>query len=161
MMWVIRAGQSACYYDIYLENSKVYIPWDGYKMDLSKVKSRSDFRIIVEKEKETDNRTSVSNWAGQLYTFTKEIKIGDYILIPSKGSHSYCLAMTTGDYCFDLNEKKGLYHSRKIKIIYKGIPREIFSQSVIYSLGAFRTIFKANHEEEIMSTINSWKEGRK
>ncbi len=52
MMWVIRAGQNALYYDKFIQNSKVYIPWDGYKLDLSEIKSRSDFRTVVEKEKE-------------------------------------------------------------------------------------------------------------
>lgn len=159
MMWVIRAGQNALYYDKYIQNSKVYIPWDGYKLDLSEIKSRSDFRTVVEKEKGTDNRTSVSNWAGQLYTFTQEIDEGDLVLIPSKGSHTYCLAKIVGNYRFDKNEKDKLYHCRNIEILERDIPRDIFSQSVIYSLGAFRTIFKAKHEDEIMKTLNKWKVG--
>lgn len=161
MMWVIRAGQNALHYDKYIQNSKVYIPWDGYKMDLSKIKTRSGFRFVVEKEKGTDNRTSVSNWAGQLYTFTQEIRRGDYVLIPSKGSHTYCLARITGDYCFDKSEKDKLYHSRNIEIVEIDVPKDIFSQTVIYSLGAFRTIFKVNHEDEILKTIKSWKEKRR
>lgn len=161
MMWVIRAGQHSLHYDKYIEDSKVYIPWEGYKIDLSEIKTRSDFRTVVEKEKGTDNRTSVSNWAGQLYTFTQEIERGDYVLIPSKGSHTYCLVRITGDYRFDINEKDKLYHSRDIEIVDIDIPRDIFSQSVIYSLGAFRTIFKAKHEDEIMKTINKWKEERR
>lgn len=161
MMWVIRAGQNALYYDKYIQSSKVYIPWDGYKLDLSEFKSRSDFKTVVEKEKGADNRTSVSNWAGQLYTFTQEIENGDLVLIPSKGSHTYCLAKITGDYCFYENEKDKLYHCREIEILQKDIPRNLFSQSVIYSLGAFRTIFKAKHEDEIMKTIDRWKEGHR
>lgn len=161
MMWVIRAGQDSLYYDKYLETSKVYIPWDGYKLNLSAIETRTDFRTVVEKEKKTDNRYSVSNWAGQLYSFTKEMEKGDEVLIPSQGSHTYCLAKIAGDYCFDVNDKNKLYHSRSIEVIEKDIPREIFSQSVIYSLGAFRTIFKAKHEDEIMEMINKWREARK
>lgn len=67
MMWVIRAGQNSGFYDKYLRTSRVYIPWDGYKFDLSSIKERADFRAVVEKEKKMDNRTSVSNWAGQLF----------------------------------------------------------------------------------------------
>lgn len=97
MMWVVRAGQNALHYDKYIQNSKVYIPWDGYKMDFSGIMTRADFRTVVEKEKDADNRTSVSNWAGQLYTFTREIQVGDTVLIPSKGSHTYCLAKIMGN----------------------------------------------------------------
>ena len=159
MMWVIRAGQNALYYDKYIQNSKVYIPWDGYKIDLSGIKTRADFRTVVESEKGTNNRTSISNWAGQLYAFTQEIENGDLILIPSKGSHTFCLAIIKGNYHFDENERDKLYHCRDIEILKTDIPKSVFSQSVIYSLGAFRTIFKAKHEDEIMKTINEWKEG--
>ena len=161
MMWVIRAGQNSGFYDKYLKESRVYIPWDGYRFDLSSVKERADFRAVVEKEKKTDNRTSVSNWAGQLYTFTSEMQVGDYVLIPSRGSRSYCLAKIAGEYRFDESEPDKLYHSRPIEILLKDIPRDIFSQSVIYSLGAFRTIFKAKHEDEIMNTINKKKEAHR
>ena len=161
MMWVIRAGQNSGFYDKYLRTSRVYIPWDGYKFDLSSIKERADFRAVVEKEKKMDNRTSVSNWAGQLFTFTQEIQTGDYVLIPSKGSRNYCLAKITGAYSFDEKEPDKLYHSRPIDILLKDIPRDIFSQSVIYSLGAFRTIFRAKHEDEIMNTIKKWKEAHR
>lgn len=160
MMWVIRAGQNSLYYNKYIDPSKVYIPWDGYRTNLSSIESRTNFRNFVEMEKGIDNRTSVSNWAGQLYSFTQEIKIGDYALIPSKGGHTHCLAQI-GEYCFDRNEKDKLYHSRDIKINEINIPKEIFSQSIIYSLGAFRTIFKAKHEAEIIKVIDKWKEGQK
>ena len=152
MMWVIRAGQDSLHYDKYLETSKVYIPWDGYKLNLSNIKTRADFRAVVEKEKVTDNRTSVSNWAGQLYSFTQEMEQGDNVLIPSKGSHSYCHAKIVGDYCFDPNDENKLYHSRSIEIIEKDIPKVIFAQSIIYSLGAFRTLFKVTNYKQ--SSIN-------
>ncbi len=161
MMWVIRAGQNSGFYDKYLKDSRVYIPWDGYRFDLSEIEDRASFRAVVEKEKKTENRTSVSNWAGQLFTFTKEISTGDYVLIPSKGSRSYCLAKIAGDYSFDEKDSDKLYHSRPIEILMTDIPRDIFSQSIIYSLGAFRTIFKAKHEDEIMNMIRKWKEARR
>lgn len=160
-MWIIRAGQHSLYYEKDMMDSKVYLPWHGYCLDLSKARSRTEFRDIVKQEKKIDNRTTVSNWAGQLYSFTQEIKLGDYVLIPSRGSHTYCLAIITGEYCFDKDEKDKLYHSRDIEIIENDIPKDIFSQSVIYSLGAFRTLFKAKHEEEIMCTIEKWKEERR
>ena len=159
MMWVIRAGQKSIYYDKYLKESKVYIPWDGYRMNLGSIMKREDYRSIVEKEKGVNNRTSVSNWAGQLYSFAKEMKKGDYVLIPSKGSRLYCLATIVGDYCFDKDEKDKLYHSHDIKVLENDVPREVFSQAIVYSLGTFRTIFKVKQEEEIMQAISKWKEG--
>ena len=158
MMWVIRAGKDSLFYEKYLDNGKVYIPWDGYQLDLSKFTIKPEYRKIVEKEKRTTNRTTVSNWAGQLFIFVHEIKIGDIILIPSKRSRSYCVGKITGGYVYDEYEPDSLYHAREFKLLLKEIPRELFSQEVIYSLGAFRTIFKATHEDEILRTIKKWKE---
>lgn len=158
MMWVMRAGQNSIYFDKFLSESKVFLPWTGFKEDLSCFSCRPEFRSLVEKEKGDVHRTSVSNWAGQLYSFTVDAKKDDWVLIPSKGSHTYCLSKITGDYAFDENEPSELYHSRGIKVILKDIPKSIFSQEIIYSLGAFRTIFKARHEEEIIRTIKKWKD---
>lgn len=159
-MWVIRAGQNSLHYDKYITSSKVFIPWDGYKLDLSTIESLTDFRDVVKREKCTDKRTSVSNWAIQLFTFTHEIHIGDYVLIPSRGSRTYCLAKITSGYCFNPDEKDSLYHCRDIEIEVNDIPRGIFSQTVIHSLGAFRTIFKTKYEDEILKTIDEWKEAQ-
>ena len=158
MMWVVRAGQNSVYYEKFLDNSKVYIPWDGYRLNLSNLTARPEYRIVVEEEKGPVSRTSVSNWAGQLFTFVHEFKVGDTILIPSKGSRAYCIGKISGDYEYNESEPDGLFHSRKIKLLMKGIPRDIFSQEIIYSLGAYRTIFKAKHEEEIIRIIKKWKE---
>lgn len=156
-MWVIRAGQGAIFYEKYIKNQRVYIPWNGYHFDLSDLKTKANFRATVEKEKEVHTRTTISNWYGQLYSFVEEMEISDYVLIPSKGSHTYVLSKISGPYEYLPNEPDRLYHSRAIKIICCEIPRDIFSQSVIYSLGAFRTLFKARCEAEVLAAIEAWK----
>ena len=156
-MWVIRAGQDALYYKKYIEAKRVYIPWDGYHLDLSGIRTREAYRSLVEREKQADSRTSVSNWAGQLFSFVEEMKVGDFVLIPTKGSHTYALGKITSDYEYQDDESDCLYHSRNIEILDEDIPRSIFSQSIIYSLGAFRTLFKAKSESDILSTIDKWK----
>jgi len=75
------------------------------------------------------------------------MRIGDSVLIPSEFSRSYCLAAINGEYVFDENENEKLYHSRSITIIEQNIPRDIFEQSIIYSLGAYRTIFHVKYEK--------------
>lgn len=151
MLWVCRAGQKGCYFTKYIEERRIYLPWDGYRCDLSQYESLDDFRPIVVKEKQTDNRTSVSNWAGQLYAFVKQMQIGDYVMIPSASSRSYVFARIAGDY--EYQENDDLRHSRSIDIIKEDISREVFSQSIQYSLGAYRTVFQPRYEEEIVKTI--------
>ena len=161
MMWIMRAGQKAIFLDKFLSANKIYLPWDGYCTSLESIKEREAFRELVVKEKGVSQRTSISNWAGQLYSFVNEMNVGDYLLIPQAFSRGYILAKIKGEYHFDEHDADSLYHSREIDVLETDIPREIFSQSIQYSLGAFRTLFKVKAEDEVLQTINKWKEGVK
>jgi restriction system protein len=83
---------------------------------------------------------SVSTNAGQLYHFSKEIKIGDYVLFPSKIQHKIYIGEVTGAYHFDANDKQ---HPNKIPVKWIcSIPRTSFSQGALYESGSFLTVFK-------------------
>lgn len=158
MIWVCRAGMNSVYLDYFLSTERVYLSWDGFKTDLRQFKDREELKSLVRKEKGDVTRTSVSNWSGQLYTFCWDMKVGDKVLIPHRGSRQYTLAQIKGDYTFSKDNEKGLWHSRSILILENEIPRAIFSQSMQYSLGAYRTIFKVRDEEELIETISRYKD---
>jgi restriction system protein len=156
MMWLIRAGRNATYYDAILDSQKVYLPWEGYYFDFNALKTKEEYRLAVGTEKNTDNRTSVATWVGQILDFVQKMQIGDYVLIPSKGSHTYVLAVITGNYEYNADRCDCLQHSHTIKILIKDFPREKFSQQIQYSLGAFRTVFRVKYENEILQAIKTW-----
>jgi len=153
MIWVCRAGVNSVYLDKFIVESKVYLPWEGFNTDLRSYKSTDEYKTLIIEEKGEHPRTSLSNWAGQLFSLCHAMQKGDYVLIPHKGSRAYTFARITGDYNYCANAKDKLYHSRQIRILMSGIPREVFSQSLQYSLGAFRTIFKVRQEEELLATL--------
>ena len=153
-MWLIRAGKNAAYYDKILANNKVFLPWEGYHFNLSGLKEKRDYREAVMKEKQVDSDTAISTWAGQLYTFVNGIKVGETILIPSLRSQTFTLATINGDYEFNPDDVDGLYHAREIIILKTDIPRSVFPQHVLYSLGAYRTLFRLKDENEIMRCID-------
>ncbi|MDM8125709.1 restriction endonuclease [Mediterraneibacter glycyrrhizinilyticus] len=157
MLWVVRAGQKSKFITSIIENSEIYLPWEGYSFPLNTGKTADEYRKIVMKEKGTENRTSVSNWSGQINSFVNEIKIGDYVLIPMFKSREYVLATVSGEYTFNNRNENGLYHSRKISIIATKIPADIFTQPIRYSLGAFRTIFKVKQERDVLKSIDLWR----
>ena len=158
MMWVCRTGVKSVFLNEFVQDKRIYIPWDGYNLDLSAYSDRDALKRVVIEEKGECQRTSISNWAGQLYSFVKEISVGDYVLIPHRSSKEYTLAVVSGQYEYNSADNRGLFHSRTIEIQEDRIPREIFSQSIQYSLGAFRTIFKVKQEEEVLIAINKWKD---
>ena len=157
----MQSGDEFCLFVHLLKNKKVYFPWDRFKVDLKQYTKREQFKNIVRSEKGDVARTSVSNWSGQLYTFSQEMQVGDYVLIPHKGSRLYTLGKVTGDYSFCDSDENGLWHSRDIEILVTDIPREVFSQSMRYSLGAYRTIFKVRDEEELLTTIIRYRKQKK
>lgn len=152
MIWILRPGQDARYLDKFLLDNRVYIPWDGYKVSLESCNEREDFRAIVTEEKGELNRTTLSNWSGQLYSFCKEMVVGDFVMIPHRHSHKYVLAEIVSGYGYDDTQEE-LRHYRDVRVVANDIPQDIFSQNVRYSLGAFRTLFKVKHIDEVVSAI--------
>lgn len=159
-MWVCRAGKKATFEKYVLTENRIFLPWEGFDTPSLPKLSLNDIRSLVGSTMKTENRTSISNWSGQLYSFVNEMKINDYVMIPSQHSIHYTLATITGEYEYNAVTASGLQHSHTIEILYKNIPRDIFSQSLIYSLGAFRTVFKIRQEDEALSTIKKWNNER-
>lgn len=157
MMWVCRAGQKSIYFDTFVSTKRIYLPWEGYNVDLTNYTDREQFRNLVKKEKGDVARTSISNWAGQLYSFCREMDINDYVLIPYLNSQKYMLSQIIGGYEFETDAHSNLCHSRSIRILVNSIPRSIFSQSLLYSLGAYRTVFKIKKEAELLSEIKKYR----
>lgn len=155
-VWVCRAGMGACYIDSYLLNERIYIPWDGYCLSLQSLTNIKDFRECVIREKGEQARTTIGNWAGQLRYFVCTMQIGDYVLIPEQNSKKYILARIKSNYQYDPNADVPLHHYRSVQILYRDIPREIFPRDVLYSLGAFRSIFKVRQAQSVLHAIKTW-----
>ena len=90
----------------------IAIPWDGYDFSLKEMKKRDELKEIVRKETGSDNATSVSTWAGQIYNFCVEMKKGDYVIIPSFRSRYYVIAKIIGEYKYSDWTDKDLYSFR-------------------------------------------------
>ena len=161
MIWVCRAGMNSIYLETFFQTYKVYLPWDGFKVDLKQFTNREQLKDLVRNEKGDVARTSIANWSSQLYTFSQEMQIGDYVLIPHKRSRYYTLGKVKSNYFFCDSDENGLWHSRDIEILITGIPRGVFSQSMRYSLGAYRTIFRVRDEKELLATVEKYRKQKK
>ena len=160
-MWVCRAGKNAEYLDIFIKSSKIFLVWDGFDVDLSEINEMDSFRNIVQKERGVDNRTSISNWAGQLRAFSKDMCVGDYVLIPDSCSQHFALVKIIGGYSYKAVKENGLVHSHDVEVLVTGIPKSEFSKEIQYGLRAYRTIYKVRNEEEILNIIDKWRQKEK
>ena len=156
IVWVCRAGKDAVHYNYCLDHSCVVLAWDGFIVDLSKYTNKNDFRNLVSNEMQTSNRTSISNWTGQLIAFSKDMQIGDYVLIPARNSSSFTITRIKSEYLYRPDNEKGLVHQRRADILLRDVPKTIFSQDIQYGLRAYRTVYRVKQEELILKTIADW-----
>ena len=152
MLWVLRPGKNAVYFEDFVKNNRAYICWEGYDKDLSRLSSHNDYTELAAIEPENTNTVAKRNRASQLEYFCKDMKTGDRILLPKGHSRSFALVEVVGPYEYQATE--GFFpHSRRIKILVPEISSAIFSQNERYSLGAFRTLFHAKDEELLIQKI--------
>lgn len=156
-MWVCRAGQEAEYIHLIEKTKMLFLPWENYNIDLTNCHELEQYKMIVSDETKIGNKTSVSNWAGQLYTFVKKIEVGDLVMVPHRLSQNFILIKIVGDYEYLSYGVKNLHHARKVEILANNIPKAIFDQNTQYSLRAYRTLFKVRDEDVILKAIRNWK----
>ncbi len=150
-MWVCRSGKNGEYYHYLKDEQYLYFPWEGYDFNLRGC-DKNYLRKQIELKNGKNNKTSLSNWMGQVVVFVDKIQLGDLVIIPSKKSHSFTLVRVVGDYEF-IDGNMSLFHRRKVEIIKENIPKDVFSSGSQYLLRAYRTIFRVRDENKIIQEI--------
>ena len=139
-LWLVRAGRYGEHLQRFLDNNRVFATWDELAHDLSTLTDRSALRTLLEITYPDASKGQISNYTGQLWAFTKKIKIGDWVIVPHKGKSSVNIAEVAGPYQYDENAEPPYYHYHDVKWIAHDIPRSNFDQDLLYSLGAIGTI---------------------
>jgi restriction system protein len=80
------------------------------------------------------------NHASQIWPFAHEMKIGDWVVLPSKLNATIHIGEITGDYVRVPAGVEPYYHSRTVKWLRQDVPKASFQQDLLYSMGAFMTI---------------------
>ena len=70
------------------------------------------------------------------------MKLGDIIIVPLKSQPAIQIGEIDGEYQFNADGPDPYYHWRSVKWIGEAIPRANFGQDLLYSFGAFMTIFR-------------------
>lgn len=155
MIWLCRSGRNSVYLQYFLDEEKLFLPWEGFRIDLSSFNSNEDLKCFISKERSDASKTAIATWAGQIRAFVHGMQLDDLVLIPHQGSKLYTLAKIIGDYHFADDNPHQLWHSRKICVLNEPIPRSLFSQSLQYSMGAYRTVFRIKDEAGVLATIKA------
>lgn len=160
-IWLVRAGSNGEREDLVLDGDAVVIGWDEMP-DLSTIEEWDELKRKLREVYSGKKEGTISNWAGQLWAFSKSIKKDDLIVLPLKRQSGIAIGRASGSYQYDAGAPEGAKHQMKVKWIHKELARERFSQDLLYSFGAFMTVcrIQRNNAEERISSIVEGREIR-
>lgn len=85
--------------------------------------------------------TTLANWTGQLWRFTDQIAVGDYVVMPlhTKPGH-VAIGRVTGEYEYRETEPVEFRHIRTVQWSRNDIPRETFRPDLRASITSLLTV---------------------
>lgn len=160
-IWLIRAGSHGEYEQKFIQESRVYVTWDGLDVDLAKLKQRADLTAAMTERYPDTKPKAIMNWVSQVWPFAHEIKKGDLVVLPLKTQPAIYIGEVTGDYQASPEGPNPFFHWRPVKWIAEAVPRTNFGQDLLYTFGAFLTICRVqrNNAEQRIAAMraNGWK----
>ncbi|MGR6129210.1 restriction endonuclease [Paenibacillus sp. SER-28] len=160
-IWLFRAGRSGEYENKFLNDERVYLTWDHLETDLRNFKEKQQLYNYLMSEYDVEKTNRARNWASQIWPIAHEMKIGDWVVLPSKIKSAVHIGEITGEYYYDEKRENPYNHFRKVKWFATDIPRSNFDQDILYSFGAFMTVcrIQRNDAEERIKAMrkNNWR----
>ena len=156
-VWICRAGKKGKYHDLFVDNKRVYLAWEGLDKDLH---SFENINSLIMKECKDQSNTAINTHAGQVRVLVSDMQIGDYVITPADSSGKYSIGIIESDYQYD-HEAKPFHHSRKVNWVTHNVERASFSTKMIHTLGAYRTIFALKDDKEFQTFVDKMGIGRK
>ncbi|GER86698.1 hypothetical protein KDW_08600 [Dictyobacter vulcani] len=156
-VWQIRLSGDV--QPIALDEGLIFIGWEKIP-DLSTMKSKEDLAVICAKNYPLEKSATIANWAGQLWTFREKIQSGDLIMVPLKGRSAFAVGRITGPYQYNPDLLFNIRHTRTVKWIEKEIPRSIFEQDILRSLGSILSVCQIQRndaENRILAILSNRK----
>jgi len=102
------------------------------------------------------SRPHINTSAGQVFRFAHEMRVGDPIVYPIKGSRDVLLGKIAGDYRFSDDPTLQAIDAANVRPVewLKRVPRVAFSQAALNSFGAFLSVFVVDdHLPEIVEVL--------
>lgn len=155
ILWGIHAGQTGDAELLFLRKNRLALGFTGVG-DLSKLPpNREAFKDRVRERFPNDKPGRIPVTAGTLYRFVHELKIGDWVIFPSKRDKLVHIGEVTGEYEYNeiLEQRLGYYHHRTVKWLGE-FPRTRFSQGALYEIGSAVTLFQVrNYADEFIAAV--------
>jgi restriction system protein len=139
-LWLVRAGANGEYESKFSEDQQIFLTWDDLRINLAGLKERHELVTLLGNLYPDDSLPRRRNHASQIWPFAHAMQKGDWVVLPRKTDRTICIGEITGDYEFHDHALAPFFHSRRVKWLEEGIPRNHFGQDLLDSFGAFMTI---------------------
>lgn len=144
-LWTVRCGGDGAFEQEAVAQKIVGIGW-GDLGDISKIDSREELMLHFATTLPNDSLASLRNQLAQVYAFRSRIQIGDLVALPLRDSASIAFGRITGNYKFVKDAHRYVSHQRSVEWI-KEISRSLIDQDLLYSFGAFSTVFEVKRND--------------
>lgn len=133
----------------------ISIGWDELR-DLTSIPGgRDGLKERLTAEFPEKKPQAIAGWAGILVRFRDEMQPGDVVVAPYKPDSTVNIGVITSDYYFDERAETHA-HRRRVEWKRTGLSRTVFSQSALYELGAFLTVFRIRkHISEFRAALEA------
>lgn len=144
--WGVRAGSYGEREPFAIEEGVVVVGWDELP-DLNGYKDRASLKSLVAITYPEATDALISNWAGQLLAFSTQIKIGDVVALPRKGTGTIAFGEIAGEYEFHPAGPSGEHHRRPVRWKDTDFPRQSVDEDIRFSLGSTLTVFQVRRND--------------
>lgn len=144
--WTIRAGRSGERTEWAFNNGVIGGGWHGIA-DLDQFSTKDELREYLKGVYEgSTNR--IANYTGQLWTMSKRIKVGDYMVLPVRSAAQIGIGRVTGPYRYVESESDPTKkHQIPVEWIKTDIPKSQIKQDLLYQLGSALTVFEIKNND--------------
>jgi restriction system protein len=158
-LWVVRCGGDSAFEQEAYEQKFVGIGW-GKLGDVTKYETVEDLRKHYAVTHPNEKLRTQINCSSQVFTFSKRIQKGDLVALPIKSLGAIAFGKVVGDYQYVKDAHHYVAHQRKVEWIGEPIPRSSISQDLLYTFGAFLTVFRAERNDA-ENRVRALLEGKK
>ena len=157
-LWMVRAGRQGEFQTRFFEDNRIYLTWRETTDDLHDVRDRKALRETLAGLYPGESKSRVANWAGQIAAFIFDMTGGDLVVVPRKNKAAVAIGQIQGGYVYEGKAEMPYRHSRAVKWLNLDVPRAVFDQDLLYSLGAIMTICQISRneaEQRVRDLVNS------
>ena len=138
-----------------LENSVLGIGWEDLG-DLSRINTRNELKTLYRNTYPDASTGRMRNHVGLIFSFVKNAKIGDIVVVPLKTTRNIAVGEIKSDYEFRNDLGTEMRHTRRVEWKKRDVPRTSFDQDLLHSFGAYLTFCRArarNAEKRVFDIL--------